>query len=329
MVSYVDLFCGAGGFSVGLDQAGFENIFSIEYDSSIAQTYRFNFPSHNLIQADISKVTDEQLIDASCGIPIDVVVGGPPCQGFSMAGSPGRTFVDDPRNYLFKEFVRVIHVLKPKVFIFENVAKIATHRKGNTVREIASSFHAEGYKIVSSILNASDYGVPQDRRRFIMVGVRSDIDRIFSFPPVEEKKVTVSQAIGDLPPLKSGESSEIPNHNAMKHSEQMLLKMSFVSDGGDRSEIPEDLRPISGDARKYIRYASDKPSVCVTGDMRKIFHYNQNRALTSRELARLQTFPDDFIFKGDSIGVQQQIGNAVPPLLAKKLALQVKEVLNE
>ena len=133
-----------------------------------------------------------------------------------------------------------------------------------------------------------------------------------------------------MPALKSGEeNSSIPNHNAMKHSNQMLEKMSFVKDGGNREEIPEILRPKSGDVRKYIRYKSDAPSVCVTGDMRKIFHYNQNRALTPRELARLQTFPDDFVFYGTSINIQQQIGNAVPPLLAKKISLKVKEYLDD
>ena len=329
MITYVDLFCGAGGFSKGLDQAGFRNLFSIEYDPSITPTYRFNFPEHNLIQADIAKVTDEQLIEATSNTPVDLVVGGPPCQGFSMAGNPGRTFVDNPRNTLFKEFVKVIHVLKPKMFVFENVAKIATHRKGKTIAEISEAFSSENYNISSSILNASNYGVPQDRRRFIMVGVRSDLKKEFEFPHIEKKKVTVQQAIGDLPPLESGQSSDVPNHIAMKHSDQMLLKMSYVKDGGDRKDIPEEIRPKSGDARKYIRYSSSKPSVCVTGDMRKIFHYNQNRALTARELARLQSFPDDFIFKGNSICIQQQIGNAVPPLLAKKLAIQIKEVLDE
>ncbi|MCQ8157465.1 DNA cytosine methyltransferase [Staphylococcus epidermidis] len=115
----------------------------------------------------------------------------------------------------------------------------------------------------------------------------------------------------------------------MNHSQEMLYKMSFISDGGNRLQIPEEIRPKSGDARKYIKYKSDEPSIPVTGDMRKVFHYSQNRALTSRELARIQTFPDDFIFKGTSINVQQQIGNAVPPKLAKLIAYQVNLALSE
>ena len=140
--------------------------------------------------------------------------------------------------------------------------------------------------------------------------------------------MTIKEAIDDLPKLESGESSDIPNHIAMNHSKQMLEKMKYVKDGGNRLDIPEEIRPKSGDLRKYIRYDSKKPSVCVTGDMRKIFHYNQNRALTCRELARIQTFPDNFVFLGNSGKIQQQIGNAVPVKLAEQIASQVREVLD-
>ena len=329
MTNYVDLFCGAGGFSKGLDLAGLKNIFSIEYDKNITPTYRANFPDHVLLERDISTVTDQELLENSNGEQIDLVVGGPPCQGFSIAGLPGRTFVDDPRNNLFREFVRVVSVLKPKMFIFENVAKISTHRNGCTLKEIMHSFISIGYSIKKDIIDASEYGVPQKRRRFIMVGTRNDLPNSFEFPKKTKKIVTIKDSIDDLPPLSSGETSDIPNHIAMKHSKQMLEKMSYVKDGGDRMDIPEIIRPKSGDIRKYIRYNSNEPSPCVTGDMRKIFHYSQNRALTSRELARIQTFPDDFVFIGSSICIQQQIGNAVPPLLAKQLGEKIKEVLNE
>ena len=135
-----------------------------------------------------------------------------------------------------------------------------------------------------------------------------------------DKYITVKEALSSYPKLESGQESKIPNHIAMSHSEQMLHKMSFVSDGGDRNEIPEQIRPKSGDVRKYIKYSSDKPSVTVTGDMRKIFHYEQNRALTVRELAKLQSFPDDFVFKGTKISQQQQVGNSVPPKMAEAIA---------
>ena len=132
--------------------------------------------------------------------------------------------------------------------------------------------------------------------------------------------MSVKTALESYPILSSGETSSVPNHKAMRHSEQMLTKMSYISDGGNRSEIPLAIRPKSGDVRKYIKYASDMPSVCVTGDMRKIFHYNQNRALTVRELAKLQSFPDNFIFQGGSLAQQQQVGNAVPPKMAAAIA---------
>lgn len=177
-------------------------------------------------------------------------------------------------------------------------------------------------------MNSANYGIAQERRRIVVVGIRSDIDSEFSYPVKSDEVFTIKDVIDDLPKLVSGQKSEVPNHVAMKHTAQMLEKMSYVKDGGDRMDIPEELRPKSGDIRKYIRYDSTKPSVCVTGDMRKIFHYEQNRALTARELARIQSFPDDFVFEGASIQIQQQIGNAVPPKLAYQIALQVEEALD-
>jgi len=328
--NYIDLFCGAGGLSLGFDQAGFNNIFSVEFNPEFAKTYIRNFPDHKLIIDDIKNISDKDIYKYVGGREVDVVIGGPPCQGFSIAGNIGRTFIDDERNKLFKEFVRVVTCVQPRMFVMENVAAMATHLKGKTIKSIVDSFEKAGlgYKVKWEVLNSVNYGVAQERRRIVIVGVRKDLDSEYNYPEKEEKIYTIKDVIGDLPPLKSGESSNIPNHVAMKHSAQMLEKMSYVKDGGDRFDIPEDLRPKSGDIRKYIRYDSTKPSVCVTGDMRKIFHYEQNRALTSRELARIQSFPDDFVFEGASIQVQQQIGNAVPPKLANKIADKVRETLD-
>ncbi|MHA1381633.1 MAG: DNA cytosine methyltransferase, partial [Candidatus Helarchaeota archaeon] len=272
---------------------------------------------------------------------IDVVIGGPPCQGFSMAGGKKRNgqtglwtgFVDDPRNYLFKEFVRIVDFIRPKFFVMENVAKMATILGGKIKLEVEESFKKIGYNVKSKVLDAADYGVPQHRYRIFIIGTHLNLNISFPKPTYGksdegmklEPYVTIKEAIGDLPPLKSGESDSFPNHVAMNHSEQMLEKMSYIEDGGNRSQIPEGMRPKSGDSRKYIRYNSKAPSICITGDMRKVFHYGQNRALTVRELARIQTFPDDYVFYGSSISQQQQVGNAVPPILAKKLA---KKILN-
>lgn len=328
--TYIDLFCGAGGLSLGFDNAGFENVFSVEFNPDFAKTYKRNFPAHNLIVDDVRNIDSEMIRNIVGNKEIDVIIGGPPCQGFSIAGNIGRTFIDDERNRLFKEFVRFVACVQPKMFVMENVAAMATHLKGKTIKTIVESFENAGcgYQVNYEVLNSADYGIAQERRRIVVVGVRKDIDSEFFYPKKSDKTYTIKDVIDDLPKLSSGEASDIPNHIAMKHSEQMLEKMSYVRDGGNRMDIPEELRPRSGDVRKYIRYDSSKPSVCVTGDMRKIFHYEQNRALTARELARIQSFPDDFIFEGASIQIQQQIGNAVPPKLAYQIAMQVEEALD-
>lgn len=330
--NFIDLFSGAGGMSLGFSEAGFENLFAVEIDKSFSDTYKKNFPNHHLFVKDIQNIDAKALKKIVSGKDIDTIIGGPPCQGFSLAGRIGRTFVEDDRNFLFKEFVRVVDTLKPKTFVMENVARMASHNKGNTIKEIVDSFVKIGYSVQYKILQAADFGVPQKRQRIFIVGTRNDLNLSFEFPKTIyeiEEYMTVEEAISDLPKLESGENSNIPNHNAMNHSAQMLEKMSYITDGGNRSEIPEHLRPKSGDARKYIKYNSCLPSVTVTGDMRKIFHYSQNRAATSRELARLQSFPDDFIFEGNNISVQQQIGNAVPPRLAYFVALAVSEALSK
>lgn len=324
---YIDLFAGAGGMSLGFDKAEFENILAVEYDKCFAETYSFNFPKHNLKVADIKNISNEEIKKLIGNNKIDVIIGGPPCQGFSIAGKIGRNFIDDERNQLFKEFVRFVEVIKPRIFVMENVAALKTHNKGKTIEEIVKEFERVGYTVKYDVLNAVNYGVPQQRRRIFVIGTL-DKENKFNFPEKTTKQITIAEALKGLPKLESGETSDIPNHNAMNHSKQMLEKMSYVKDGGNRNDIPEDIRPKSGDIRKYIRYNSNEPSICITGDMRKVFHFNQNRALTGRELARIQTFPDDFIFKGNAGKVQQQIGNAVPPQLAFQIANSVKEVLD-
>lgn len=298
---------------------GFENIFSVDKEPSFCETYKHNFPDHHLIMKDIYDLSDEEILDQVNKKPINVVIGGPPCQGFSIAGNIGRKFIDDPRNRLFKEFVRVVSIVKPRFFVMENVARLHNHNKGTTRHEIIKDFEKLGYRVDCKILNAADYGVPQLRKRAIFIGTCTTADIIF--PAVETTNYkTVLDALSSYPKLQSGEESMLANHVAMSHSEQMLHKMSYVSDGGSRNEIPVELRPKSGDIRKYIKYASNKPAVCVTGDMRKIFHYEQNRALTVRELAKLQSFPDHFVFKGSRISQQQQVGNSVPPKMAEAIA---------
>lgn len=327
-VNYIDLFSGAGGMSLGFDQAGFSNIFSNDIEPKFCETYKTNFPTHNLIQKDISKLSNEEIKSLTGNQTIDVIIGGPPCQGFSMAGNIGRKFIEDSRNQLFREFARVVEVVQPKYFVMENVARLFTHNKGETKKEIIELFKKMSYNVDCKVVNTSHFGIPQIRSRVLFIGNRISKNIIFPTKTVE-KAMSIKEAIDQLPKLKSGEKSKIPNHIAMNHSEQMLEKMEYVSDGGNRTEIPESLRPKSGDVRKYIRYKSSEPAVCVTGDMRKIFHYSQNRALTVRELAAIQTFPLDFEFKGSTISQQQQVGNSVPPVLAKEIALTIKKMMKD
>jgi len=325
-INYIDLFSGAGGMSLGFDQVGFNNIFSIDIEPRFCETYKTNFPKHNLIQKDISKLSNEEIKSLIGNKIIDVIIGGPPCQGFSMAGNIGRKFIDDSRNQLFREFARIVEIVQPSYFVMENVARLFTHNKGETKKEIIELFKKMNYNVDCKVVNTADFGIPQVRNRVLFIGNR--ISNNIAFPTKTiDKPISIKEAIDKLPKLKSGEKSKIPNHISMKHSEQMLEKMKYVSDGGNRNEIPELIRPKSGDVRKYIRYKSTEPSVCVTGDMRKIFHYSQNRALTVRELATLQSFPLDFIFKGSTISQQQQVGNSVPPILAKEIALTIKKMM--
>lgn len=325
-INYIDLFSGAGGMSLGFDQVGFNNIFSIDIEPRFCETYKTNFPKHNLIQKDISKLSNEEIKSLIGNQIIDVIIGGPPCQGFSMAGNIGRKFIDDSRNQLFREFARIVEIVQPSYFVMENVARLFTHNKGETKKEIIEVFKKMNYNVDCKVVNTADFGIPQVRNRVLFIGNRISNNIVFPTKTID-KPISIKEAIDKLPKLKSGEKSKIPNHISMKHSQQMLEKMKYVSDGGNRNEIPELIRPKSGDVRKYIRYKSTEPAVCVTGDMRKIFHYSQNRALTVRELATLQTFPLDFIFKGSTISQQQQVGNSVPPILAKEIALTIKKMM--
>ena len=321
----IDLFCGAGGLTQGFHDAGFKTVYAVEFNSIFAETYKMNFPNVHLKVGDIKDITNDEIDAINKKYKVDIIVGGPPCQGFSIAGNIGRRFLEDPRNRLFMEYYRFVEIIKPKMFVLENVAAMVSHNKGKTIKEIVNVFEKLGYKVQFKVLNAAEYSVPQERRRVFIVGVHETLK--FEYPKPQKKIITIKEAIDDLPKLNSGETSNIDLHNAMKHSEQMLVKMSYVKDGGNREDMPENIRPKSGDARKYIRYDSNKPSCCVTGDMRKIFHYSQNRALTCRELARLQTFPDSYKIVGSSIQIQQQIGNAVPCKLAFAVAKECKRCL--
>ncbi|PKP14803.1 MAG: DNA (cytosine-5-)-methyltransferase, partial [Bacteroidetes bacterium HGW-Bacteroidetes-23] len=173
-LKYIDLFSGSGGFSLGFDNKEFQNVFSIDIEPSFCETYKYNFPKHQLIEKDICKLSDSEISYLKEFDEIDVVIGGPPCQGFSMAGNIGRKFIEDPRNKLFKEFVRVVKVVQPKFFVMENVARLYNHNKGETRKEIIKDFQEIGYKVECKILNSADFGVPQVRKRVIFIGTNQN-----------------------------------------------------------------------------------------------------------------------------------------------------------
>ena len=208
MPNYIDLFCGAGGFSKGFDEEGFKNIFSNDCEKDFCKTYKENFPKHRLVEDKIENLSKKKILDLISNKKVDVIIGGPPCQGFSIAGNIGRKFIDDPRNYLFKEFVRVVNIIKPNFFVMENVERLFNHNNSKTKISIIKKFEEIGYYVECKVLNSLDYMVPQNRRRVVFIG--SKATKEIQFPPKHSKDfLTVKNAIGDLPKLKSGQKSKV------------------------------------------------------------------------------------------------------------------------
>ncbi len=339
----IDLFAGAGGMSLGAKLAGIDVQLVVESDKHAARTYQLNHqPKHNVFADDIRKF---QKIEIDALNKPTVLFGGPPCQGFSTSNQKTRTLHNE-NNWLFREFLRVTALYNPDWVIFENVKGIIETEKGIFVTEILDSFEKLGYKTNHSILQATDFGVPQKRDRFFIVASKHGVK--FDFPTCTSiKVVTVKQAISDLPILENGAStcyleyqtkrsskyvqllknneSGCTNHLVTKNSALIIERYNHIPQGGNWESIPSELMQNYTDKTRchtgiYRRLCENKPSV-VIGNYRKnmLIHPTQNRGLSVREAARLQSFPDRFKFTG-SIGFQQQqVGNAVPPLLAKAL----------
>lgn len=350
----IDLFAGAGGLSIGASLAGITVEHAIELNESAAKTYKRNHPKTNIICQDIKKVQPKDLVDA--GQHVFIIMGGPPCQGFSMSNTMTRN-MENPNNAMFKEFVRFVHELNPDWFLFENVWGLTNINNGQTERMIESCFESLGYIVKSKVLWASDYGVPQSRNRFFMVGNRLGID--FDFPEPLGYTVTVGDAISDLPVLSNGDNYEslqytIPLKKASKYAQQMRrgckrCKQNYVSRNNDLvierykhigqgqnwSAIPESLMENYADKGRchsniYRRLREDKPSVVISNYRKSmLIHPTQDRGLSVREAARIQSFPDSYYFEGPISHIQQQIGNAVPPLLAKAVIEQIINVSKE
>ena len=371
----VDLFSGAGGLTFGFLYRVHRNrfvlnkdnhiLFANEINSKAAKAFRINFPDTCMIEMGIEEL-EEKTVKAIIGEEtIDLVIGGPPCQSFSTVGK--RCY--DDRARLYEQYRRLLTIIKPKAFLFENVTGILTMRddEGNSV--INTIFHqfesldeSLGYNCYRKTLNAVDFGVPQNRERVFIVGIRDDLNLEWEFPrPRHQRKITLEDAISDFPVLEAGQevseydkdpqnrfqrlmrdkSKKLSCHFASNYGDKICTIIRNVKPGEGKNQInklveegklEEKYKLTSGYRNSYGRLYKDKPCTTITHNMStpsglRCIHYEQNRALTPREGARIQSFPDWFQFVGSHSDIKQQIGNAVPPLLAMAFAERFKEVL--
>ena len=364
VIKTIDLFSGVGGLSYGFaHDEKFEIIAANEILPQMAKAYELNHPSVKVYCKDIK---DFGLADLTkdFGIhtgEIDLIIGGPPCQAYSTVG---KRLIDDPRGKLFQEYYRVLRELNPKVFLFENVKGLLSIQGGGLLSTIISIFESLGYNVTYKVLNAADYGVPQIRERVIIIGSKLEIKYRYPSPthadsgsalPLfhEEMKpyLTLSEAISDLPFIKSGEkgfeySSEpkndfqkmmrkdapekIMDHNAPRNNEKLLRLMENLPDGGTPNDLPVDLRPKSGFPNTYCRLWWNRPSTTITRNLStpsssRCIHPKAPRPLTTREGARIQCFPDHYIFYGSRSDKNLQIGNAVPTFLSTALKESIRK----
>jgi DNA (cytosine-5)-methyltransferase 1 len=339
----IDLFCGAGGLSLGLGRAGFAVIAGIDHDGPSMRTYANNF-GHAALQRDLSKLTVDELLQTLAIAPGEValVAGGPPCQGFSVQR---RGDDSDARNDLILHFLRIVRGLRPKFFLLENVPGLRSRRGATMLRDFLARAGTAGYSIMMNTLNAADFGVPQIRRRVFIVGERDGLPS-YEFPvPTSESASwrTVRDALADLPlpPLDFSAHPSLANHQVGRMSELNVRRIAHVPEGGGWEHLPAELqldchRPGAakiGHRYVYGRLSWDKPAGTITARFDsftrgKFAHPSENRSITLREGARLQTFPDDFVFLGTKEEVASQIGNAVPPRLAETIGSSIIRTLD-
>lgn len=345
----IDLFAGVGGLSYGFSILPQFNIIAaneIERDISIA--YTLNHPNVKMLNCDINDLTDDILNSALNGQGIDVVVGGPPCQSYSTLGKRQ----NDERANLFMQYKRVLEILQPKAFVFENVTGMLSVNKGNLFKQIQAEFEELDYDLKFKVLDAVDYGVPQHRERVILVGFKGKNNFTYPMPTHGDglkSHVTLKEAIGDLPVLSSGEekniyataatndflkfvrknsSDHVEEHKAPKNGEHLIKIMKALKDGESKDDLPEDIRPKSGYGNTYAKLWWNKPSTTITRNFAcpsssRCIHPRDSRAMSIREGARLQSFPDDYKFYGSDGMKRLEIGNAVPPLLSMAIAKQM------
>lgn len=312
--TFVDLFCGAGGLSKGLELAGLQGICGLDWFKEAGMTYRRNF-HHSLVEGDITQPEVKDLFYKTCrenlnGRQLTLVAGGFPCQGFSMAGN---RIVDDPRNSLYKELLEIVRTLQPLYVVCENVVGLRTMLGGGVERKIISDFREAGYEMNVTTLRAANYYVPQKRDRVIFIGNRIGATNYHPHPLLSpDRYISTGETIGDLisHPIDEGF-----NHLPTKHSPEMEARISAVPEG-------QSLYKGYSDAWKKCPW--DEASCTIKENHGGVnLHPKLPRVLTAREMARLQSFPDDFIFEGKKNKQLVQIGNAVPPLLGKAIGLSV------
>lgn len=332
----IDCFCGAGGLSQGFEEAGFDILYAFDLDHAAINTYRHNHHERAYVRDiySVSKSSIEEDLGHELG-EIDVVIGGPPCQGFSIQR---RGADQDPRNNLVLEYIRLILDIKPKFFVMENVSGLLSPRGMPYLNELIERCGEAGYFIQKAKLSASDFGVPQNRKRVFIVGEKlTDSLAKFSFPVGSCSSVrTVREAIYDL---MNKRETDIPNHKADKLSAINVERIRAIKEGEGRDSLPEHLQlnchknnVTHRHLDVYGRMSWDKPSPTITArfdsfSRGRFGHPQLDRTITLREGARLQTFPDDFEFLGNKVEVAKQIGNAVPPLLATEIAKKIRECL--
>lgn len=350
----LDLFCGCGGISEGYALAGFDIIGGVDFNQDATLTFQHNFQKAKVYCTDISTISNDDIIKNYEGV--DVIVGGPPCQGFSSANRWQKES-EDPRNQLFFEYLRFVKVLKPKILMIENVRGILTRDNGYAKERITTLLTEMGYSVTMKVLDASEYGVPQNRHRAIIMAIRQDYRPIeFNFDSIEKsEKVTVEDAIGELYQFESSNPSTkklehppktnfraylrradniVLDHDVVYPAEKVQQRISHVPQGGNWANVPIELWPNNRTNRHssaYKRLKEDEQSCTIdTGNAHSnYFHPQYNRIPSIRESARLQSFPDSFEFIGTRGSKYKQVGNAVPPLMAKAIAKQVKKILDE
>lgn len=347
-ITVVDLFAGVGGLSYGFaHNDNFKVLLANEYDKDIAKAYTLNHPDVKMLDCDIKDLTEEILSKELPG-KVDIVVGGPPCQSYSTLGKRE----NDDRAHLFEEYCRILKILKPKMFLFENVTGILSMNNGNLFKEVQKCFEEIGYDLKYKVLNAADYGVPEVRERVILVGTKGTNNFEYPLPTHGtaiglKPYVTLEDALSDLPIMESGEEKtcyfsepkndfqkfvhdcdKLRDNLSPKNGEHLIKLMEALPDGGSKEDLPIELRPKSGFGNTYAKMWWKKPAPTITRNFAcpsssRCIHPRDSRALSTREGARLQSFPDSYKFYGSTSMKNLEIGNAVPPLLSIALAKQV------